>query len=171
MSRSVDRFLDEQELFPSGHSASREADRPNAHNVNAMQCAACNQSEYLSRDYCRCGHYLRGQLEDEYLTWEKGLQANHKSMLEVIERKMKPMRYLIATTIPFMLVPLAQLTFWPDNFSIGSFLYWAPAMMVAGASAVIERFLKRPLVLSTFRLENYTFQSFLEERRYSLNEV
>lgn len=171
VSRRVDDFLEREGLVPpdEAHSEAQEpsrqnAVRPDAKNMNAICCAACGQIEYLSREYCRCGHFLRGQLEDEYLAWERNLHANHATLAETFERKMKPLRGLLLVAIPFLPVPVLQFLFWPDSLGVSSIAWFAPAVVIAGAVAVIDAILKRPLTSSASILENYTFETFLDDR-------
>jgi hypothetical protein len=171
VSRKLDDFLEREGLVPSDEAQpeaeepSREsAVRSNATNINAICCASCGQIEYLSRDFCRCGHFLRGQLEDEYLAWERGLHANHAALAESFERKMKPLRGLLLLAIPFLPVPMLQVLFWPDSLGVGSMAWFAPVVLIAGASAVLDAILRRPLTSSASILESYTFETFLEDR-------
>jgi hypothetical protein len=171
VSRRVDDFLEREGLVPADEAQS-EADehshqsevRPNATSINAIFCAACGQIEYLSREYCRCGHFLRGQLEDEYLVWECDLYANHAALAETFERKMMPVRRLLLAAIPFLIVPVLQFLFWPDSLAVASMAWFAPAVVIAGAAAVIDTIQKRPVTHSALILENYTFETFLEDR-------
>lgn len=171
VSRRVDDFLEREGLVPTdeAHSEaekpSRQSEvRPNAKNMNAICCAVCGQIEYLSREYCRCGHFLRGQLEDEYLVWERDLHANHAALAETVERKMKPVRRLLLVATPFLPVPVLQLLFWPDSLGVSSMAWFAPAVVIAGAAAALDAILRRPLTSSASILENYTFETFLEDR-------
>lgn len=171
VSRRVDDFLEREGLVPTDEAQSEAEEpsrqsevRPNATNINAICCAGCGQIEYLSREYCRCGHFLRGQLEDEYLAWERDLHANHLALAETFERKMKPLRHLSLVAIPFLLVPVLQFLFWPDSLAINSMAWFAPAVAIAGAAAIIETIQKRPLTSSKATLESYTFETFLDDR-------
>jgi hypothetical protein len=171
VSRRVDDFLEREGLVPTNeaHSEAEEPSRqsevrPNAKNINAICCAVCEQIEYLSRQYCRCGHFLRGQLEDEYLAWERDLLANHAALVETFERKMKPLRGLLLVAIPFLPVPVLQFLFWPDSLGVSSMAWFAPAAVIAGTAAALEAILGRPLTSSASILESYTFETFLDDR-------
>lgn len=171
VSRRVDDFLEREGLYPTDEAQSVAEEpsrhtkvRPNAANINAICCAACGQIEYLSREYCRCGHFLRGQLEDEYLAWERDLHANDAALAETFERKMKPLRRLYLGAIPFLLVPALQVLFWPDSIGVSSMAWFAPAVVIAGAASALEAILGRPLASSESILESYTFETFLEDR-------
>lgn len=165
VSRTVDRFLDEHSLKPSHVTALRNDTRPSADNVNSMHCTACGKVEYLSRDYCRCGHYLRGQLEDEYLVWERQIHADYKELSELIEARLKPLRYLILLIIVFMLIPTLQMTLWPDSFSLKTLIWILPALLIGSIVVLAEKILSRPLLDSAWYVENYTFEFFLDDRR------
>ena len=171
VSRRVDDFLEREGLVPTdeAQSAAEEPSRqsevrPNAANINAICCAACGQIEYLSREYCRCGHFLRGQLEDEYLAWERDLHTNDAALTETFERKMKPLRRLYLAAIPFLLVPVLQFLLWPDSLDVSSMAWFAPAVVLAGAAAALEAILGRPRASSASTLASYTFETFLEDR-------
>lgn len=175
VSRRVDDFLEREGLVPTDEAQSEAEEpsrqsevRPNAANINAICCAACGQIEYLSREYCRCGHFLRGQLEDEYLAWERDLHANHAALAETFERKMKSLRRLYLVAIPFLLVPVLQVLFWPDSLGVSSMAWFAPAVVIAGTAAALEAILGRPLASSASILESYTFEAFLEDRAANL---
>lgn len=79
--------------------------RPNADSVNAARCAGCGHIEYITREYCRCGHYLAGQIEDEFLAWEQDLAAKHERLAEEAEQRMKPVRWAALIAFPFLLWP------------------------------------------------------------------
>lgn len=164
VSRKLDNFLDTEGLALSGKPTPNEDTRPRADNVNAMRCAACYEVEYLTRDYCRCGHYLGGQLEDEYLAWEQGIRANHTRLSAEVERALRPLRIFYGLAIPFMLVPLLYLVFWSDSFALSTLLWWSPAMLLAGAGMFAESHIIRPLKESSWLVENYTFENFIEQR-------
>jgi len=171
VSHRVDDFLEREGLVPTGEAQSEAVEparqsevRPNAKNMNAICCASCGKIEYLSREYCRCGHFLRGQLEDEYLAWERDLHANHAALAETFERKMKPLRGLLLAALPFLSVPVLQYLFWPASLGVSSMAWFAPAVMIAGAAAVLDAILRRPLTSSASILESCTFETFLEDR-------
>ena len=164
VSKQVDRFLDEQGLDQSRAPKRAEETRPNAENMNSIHCRSCGEVEYLTRVDCRCGNYLRGQLEDEYLEWEQQLHADHNKLSEFIEIRIRPLRYFLALSTIFMLIPLLQLTFWSDSFSLEILVWFIPALLVGGIAILVEKYVGRPLTLSTQYIENYTFEFFLEDR-------
>lgn len=171
VSHRVDDFLEREGLIPTDELQSeaeepsrQRAVRPNAKNMNAICCAACGQIEYLSRDYCRCGHFLHGQLEDEYLAWEHDLHATHAALAEGIERKLRPLRFVYLMAIPFMLVPPMQLIFWPYSTGVISIIWFAPAVVIPGIGALVEAILKRPLKSSASIIGSYAFETFLDDR-------
>jgi hypothetical protein len=92
VSSRLDGFLDKAGLVPSGSTALGDSTRPSAGSKNSMICADCDQVEYLTREYCRCGHYLGGQLQDEYLAWEQEIHASHTDLAEAVKQKLKPLR-------------------------------------------------------------------------------
>ncbi|KZL19545.1 hypothetical protein PsAD2_01823 [Pseudovibrio axinellae] len=61
-----------------GVSRDGEISRPLENDATAIKCFGCGQMEYRAREVCRCGYYLRGQLEaerqrnaDDYLSRER----------------------------------------------------------------------------------------------------
>ncbi len=48
-------------------SLSRDGDitRPPEEDPAGIKCLGCNKMEFRAREFCRCGYYLRGQLENE----------------------------------------------------------------------------------------------------------
>lgn len=164
LAEKLDRFLDEHGLEPDETPKRYDLSRPKSVNVNALKCASCGELEYLNREYCRCDHYLRGQLEDEYLAKEQQLLAGHRELSELIAKKLEPLRYLLALSIVFMLIPLLQLTFWVDDFSLKPLIWFVPALLIGGFACLAENYFTRPLTTSTQYVENYTFEFFLKDR-------
>ena len=163
ISSNLDGFLDSAGLVTSGRPLPRDDTRPSPGSINAVKCADCDQVEYLTREYCRCGHYLGGQLQDEYLAWEKRIYAQHSELSVQVERRLKPLRFLFIFAIPFLLVPMVHLAFWPDTFALSSFLWWAPAMLIAGAGTFAENQVIRPLKESAWFVENHTFETYVQQ--------
>lgn len=163
LAEKLDRFLDEHGLEPDQTPTRYDLSRPKSINANALNCAACGEPEYLTREYCRCGHYLRGQLEDEYLAWEKRLHKDHIELASSIALKIKPLRYLFAVGMPFLVVPLLYLNLWASSFSLYPVLWMTPGIMIAGMAALTEAFLNRPLEESTRFLESCSLETFIEQ--------
>ena len=111
LSDRLDRFLEQHALAPDETPIRRDPTRPKAPGINAVRCAACEQMEYLSRDYCRCGHYLRGQLEDEFLAWERQITEEHERLAESVELQLKKVRYQYLISLPFVVVPLIYMVY------------------------------------------------------------
>jgi hypothetical protein len=164
VSERLDNFLDEEGLASSGTFTSIEATRPLVGKVNAIVCADCGQIEYLTRNECRCGHYLRGQLEDEYLAWEKKILAEYAELSETVELKLRPLRISYLLAVPFMLIPVLKLTLMEGGFDLGMLLWWSPAMLLAGAGLLAETHVIRPLKEQAWFVENHTFETFIERR-------
>lgn len=138
--------------------------RPSADSINAVRCASCGQVEYITRDYCRCGHYLAGQIEDEYLVWERNLVVTHERLTAEVDRKLKSLRLATIAGLPFMAWPLV----YPAFFG-GSVLSSAPLWMLTGV-VIIALFGKIGVIVGAQReasarvLETATFEQFLIER-------
>ncbi len=131
---------------------------------NAIKCASCGQAEYLTRSYCRCGHYLRGQLEDEFLAWETEIRADHERLAEHTQRKLKPLRLLYLASLPCIVFPMIYLALSLET----SLIYPSIAMLVGfvflGSVALAESVLMKPVKASSDFLRTYTFESFVEDR-------
>ncbi|MBU3260002.1 hypothetical protein KPG71_08365 [Roseovarius sp. PS-C2] len=164
VSKKLDGFLEKAGLANSNNNKQNDTTRPRAGSLNAFTCADCGQIEYLTREYCRCGHYLRGQLEDEYLAWEQGIHALHTELSDEVELKLKPLRKFYLLAIPFMLVPAMNVLFWSNNFALITLLWWLPAVLIAGAGLFAEDHLIRPLKESARFVDSYTFETFIEQR-------
>lgn len=172
VSAKLDKFLEEHCLASVDELPTPKKSRPIAGRINAIDCAECGEVEYLTRDYCRCGHYIRGQLEDEYIAWENRMHLEHTELSEAIGRKMKPLRYLVAVSTLFLIGPLLYLTFWPDSFTLSTFIWMIPCLVAGGGAAFFERHLDQPLQKSAYFLNTYTFNTFIEQRFFiQLNEA
>lgn len=161
VSRELDSFLDATGLAHPESAPLSDKTRPKAGSLNAMLCADCGQVEYLTREYCRCGHYLGGQLQDEYLALEQSLHARHAELSEEAERTLKPLRFYYLLAVPFIIVPALHAFIWFDSFALSTFLWWMPAMLIAGAGMFAENLVIRPLKESNQLVNNYTFDVFL----------
>jgi hypothetical protein len=144
-SKGLDGFLDEQRIAPRDKPKSYDDTRPSFANINAIYCAVCDEIEYLTRDYCRCGHYLRGQLEDEYIVWENGVHLPHAKLAEEVELKLKPLRFFFCLATVFFAVPTLQMNFLSNSMTFRTFLWVLPGVVIGGAVALVEGFLSRPL--------------------------
>ncbi|SNT34904.1 hypothetical protein SAMN04488078_11077 [Antarctobacter heliothermus] len=136
-----------------------------------MVCASCGEAEYLPREYCRCGHYLRGQLEDEYCAWEEQIHSNHLELADVIALKIKPLRYLFAVSLPFLVGPMLFLNFWADSFTLYPLLWMAPGILIGGIVALAENILTRPLEASAHFLNTYSIETFIDQRFFQLKVI
>jgi hypothetical protein len=164
LSEKLDHFLDEHGLEPKETTKRPDPSRPKSINGNALVCAACGEAEYLTREYCRCGHYLRGQLQDEYSAWENQVHSEHSELADAIALKIKPLRYLFAVGLPFLVGPMLYLNFWVDNFTLYPLLWMAPGILIGGIVALTERFLMRPLEASAHFLNTYSIETFIDQR-------
>jgi len=164
VSKKLDGFLDQAGLAYSSSPIESDATRPSLGRINAVTCADCGQAEYLTREYCRCGHYLSGQLQDEYLTWEEKIHTEHSELSNEVERMLKPLRICYLLTIPFLLVPALHVIFWADSFALTLLLWWMPVLLIAGAGIFAEQHVICPLKDSALFIQNYTFETFLFER-------
>lgn len=164
ISDRLDRFLEQHALTPDETPIRRDPTRPKAPGINAIRCASCGQMEYLTRDYCRCGHYLRGQLEDEFLAWEEQVADDHSRLAETLEIKLKKLRCLNLLGLPFVIVPLLFLTFFSEGLSFTPLVWMAVGIAVMGVCAALEQRLQKPVEASQRFLDTYTLETFLEQR-------
>ncbi|WP_425090760.1 hypothetical protein [Tropicimonas sp. S265A] len=160
----LDRFLERHALTPSETPIRRDPTRPKAPGINAIRCAACEQAEYLTRDHCRCGHYLRGQLEDEFLAREGEIAVEHQRLAETVALRVKKLRYLNLLGLPFVVIPLLFLTFFSEGLSLTPLVWMAVGIAVMGVCAGLEQRLQKPLQASQQFLDTYTLETFLEQR-------
>ena len=138
--------------------------RPNVDSINAVRCESCGELEYITRDFCRCGHYLNGQIEDEYLAWERGLAETHERLATEAEHRMKPIRWASLSALPFIAWPLLHSLFVVEAGSILMWLWVLPGFAIYGLLALIETFLTTGRNLSARALETASFEQFLIER-------
>ena len=138
--------------------------RPNADSVNAARCAGCGHIEYITREYCRCGHYLAGQIEDEFLAWEQDLAAEHERLAEEAEQRMKPVRWTALTAFPFLLWPPLQLLLHGDSMPLVTWLWVVPGVAVLGLFALAEKIITAKRDSYARTLASATFERFLTER-------
>lgn len=160
-SRDIERFLGSAPSHQMDDKClPRPALRPEPRSQNSICCAACGQTEYLSRAYCRCGHYLHGQIEDEYLAWERDLRGMHEIIARDADRKLKPLRWLPLVAMPFILGPLLIALF-STTPSLTTFLWWIPGFAIVGGAALADKFIARHKAESAAFLENADFETFL----------
>lgn len=167
LSDRLDAFLEKHALAPNDTPVRCDPTRPKAHGINAICCASCAQAEYLTRDYCRCGHYLRGQLEDEYCEWENQVHSDHIELVDAIALKLKPLRYLFAAGLPFLVGPLIYLNFWADSFTLYPLLWMVPGILIGGIAAQAEKVLTRPLEASVHFLKTTSIETYIEQRFFT----
>lgn len=138
--------------------------RPKANSVNAARCAGCGQIEYITREYCRCGHYLTGQIEDEYLAWERNLAETHERLSTEADRKLKPFRIMALTAIPFIIWPLLYPVLFDDFGSLTTWLWMLPGIAIFGLFGLVQAIVTAELNDSAQALAAASFEQFLTER-------
>ena len=138
--------------------------RPNVGSVNAVRCIGCGQIEYITREYCRCGHYLAGQIEDEYLAWEQNLAETHKRLAEEVAQQMKPVRWAASVAFPFLVWPPLQLLLYGDGMPLTTWLWVIPGVAVLGLFAVAEKLISAKRDACALEVQTASFEHFLDER-------
>lgn len=171
LSKRLDLFLDEHGLELKEAAKRPDPSRPKSINVNALVCAACGEAEYLTREHCRCGHYLRGQLEDEYYIWENQVHSEHSALADAITLKIKPLRYLFAAGLPFLVGPMLYLNFWADSFTLYPLMWMTLGIFIGGVAALAEKVLTRPLEASSNFLNTYSIETFIDQRFFQLRVI
>lgn len=162
----VERLLEGVAGVEVDPKKAREANglRPKANSVNAARCAGCGQIEYITREYCRCGHYLTGQIEDEYLAWERNLAETHGRLSTEADRKLKPFRIMALAAIPFIVWPLLYPVLFEDFGSLTTWLWMLPGIAIFGLFGLIQTFVTAELNDSAQALATANFEQFLTER-------
>lgn len=138
--------------------------RPNADSVNAARCAGCGQVEYITREYCRCGHYLAGQIEDEYLDWEQGLAKTHERPSIEADRKLRPFRFMALAALPFIVWPLLYPVLFDEFGSLTTWLWMLPGIAIFGLFGLIQVIVTAERNACAHALANASFEQFLTER-------
>lgn len=164
LSDRLDRFLEQHALTPDETPIRRDPTRPKAPGINAIRCASCGQMEYLTRDYCRCGHYLRGQLEDELIAWEGEIAEQHQRLAETVALKVRKLRYLNLFGLPFLVVPMFVFATSTVGLSLSLIGWMAVGVTIMGVCAGIEKYLQKPVEDSQLFLNSYSLETYLEER-------
>ena len=148
----------------AGQPARQHEDRPSNGNINAISCALCGQVEYLSRQYCRCGHYLVGQIEDEYHVYERGLVEAHERLSTEAERKLKPLRFATLAGLPFMVWPFLHAFLYGATVPLTIWLGILPGMAIYGLFGLIQAKINAKRNASAQTLQAATFEQFLINR-------
>jgi|GEM_PF-3514539 len=166
LGRDVERLLEgvcgtEED---SARSRDRQALRPNADSANAIRCAACGQVEYITREYCRCDHYLVGQIEDEYFAYERGLVEAHEHLSTEAERKLKPLRLATLAGLPFIVWPFLHAFLYGATGSPTIWLWMLPGIAVYGLFGIIQVKINAKRNASAQTLQAATFEQFLIDR-------
>ncbi len=159
---NVDNFLEGIGL--TEHTDPKEGSRPALGTINAARCCVCDQLEYLSREYCRCGHYLRGQIEDEYLNWENNLADQHRKSAVIAERKLKPFRISSAILLLTALSPTAYSVFKHGSASFWSFSWLLLGLAIVGIFSLFEKSITSERDNAAEMLNMASFDLFLHDR-------
>ena len=147
-----------------GKVCAKQALRPKADSANAIRCGACGQIEYITREHCRCGNYLVGQLEDEYLAYERGLAETHERLSAETERTMRPLRIATLVGLPFMVWPFLHALRYGATGSLSIWLWILPGITVCGLFGWIEAKVNAKRNASALALQTATFEQFLVDR-------
>lgn len=166
LGRKVERLL--EDVYGAEENADRAGQksrlRPSADSMNAIRCADCGQVEYISRDYCRCGHYLAGQIMDEYLAWERDLAGTHDLLVAETDEKLKPVRWASVTAMPFFLWLLLLALLGNGQIPLSTWAWILPGLAILGLCALVEKVITRKRDASAYAVETASFEQFLTER-------
>ncbi len=166
LGREVERLLEGVCRVEESTDGARQKARlrPSSDSINAVRCAACGQVEYITRDYCRCGHYLAGQVMDEYLAWERNLIETHVRLAAEAEEKMKSVRWAFVAAMLFVMWPLVQPLLYSEQMPLVTGLWFLPVIAILGLYAWIEKLVTAKRDTCACAVENATFEQFLIER-------
>lgn len=137
---------------------------PKVDSVNAARCTGCGHVEYITYEFCRCGHCLAGQIEDEYPAWEQGLAATHERLSTEANRKLKPLRIIALAALPFIIWPLLYPLLFDDIGSLTAWFWMPLGVAIFGLFGVIQAIVTFELNDSAQALATATFEQFLTER-------
>ncbi len=138
--------------------------RPNADSINAIRCADCGQVEYITRDYCRCGHYLAGQVMDEFLAWEHELIESHNRLAAEAEEKMKPVRRVGVIALLFFIWPLYQGVLTGGQMPLTTWFWFLPGLVTISACALLEKTVTAKRDTKAQLIEAASIEQYLNER-------
>ncbi len=166
LGRDVERLLEglsgkEESL---GRASQIRNLRPSAERINSIRCVGCRQIEYITRDYCRCGHYFAGQIEDEYLAWERDLVETHERLSAETERKLKPFRVAALAALPLIVWPILSPVLFDEFGSLTTRLWMLPGIAIFGLFGLIQALVTAKRDASTQAPETASFEQFLIER-------
>ena len=156
------RFREQERSNLSPTHADNDNARHGAGHPNVLRYESSDQIEYLTRKYCRCGHYLRGQLEDGYLAWEEYLRASNEELSAEVGRKQKPVHFAVLLTMLFFVVPMLYIGLWQEGFALSTYVWTLLGFAVLGVMALIDKYLMRPIDHSTWVIDNISFKTFFE---------
>ncbi len=161
LSDRLDEFLQKHALSPNEPQVRCDPTRPNATSINGIRCVSCGKAEYISREYCRCGHYLNGQLEDEYLSWLHSKETAVEKLTLETEKTNKQARWLFCLAISLLLVPLVAIAFFPSGNSLLGLSSFLVALLVAGTACAVENTTKKKIRRSNVELLNSDMTEYL----------
>lgn len=168
LSDRLDAFLTKHSLSPQETPSRCDPTRPKWPGINAIECASCGQAEYLTRDFCRCGHYLHGQLEDEFLSWVGDVKERQNHLFTVAMSKVEKVRLLFPLSSPLIVLPLLNFAFGGVEQIFYSMVCLTFGVLLIAVAALLEVVILSPVRQSQIAMFQSTFQTFLEERETKL---
>ena len=159
-------FLKNTSLAPrrSANGSTRSDDDPKRPESTQSGAPLVGRRSTSRGTHCRCGHYLRGQLEDEFLAWEDEIAEQHQCLVETVALRVRKLRYLNLLGLPFVVLPLLFLTFFLEGLSLAPMAWMAVGITVMGVCTGLEQRLQKPVQTSQQFLDTYTLETFLEQR-------
>lgn len=166
LGRDAERLLNDVCGIAGEHikSAHNTRLRPEADSINAIRCADCGKVEYITREHCRCGHYLAGQLLDEFLTWERELIETRDRLAAIAEAKVKSWRWVGLCAAPFIVWPSLSFLVSGGTAPLSTYLWLIPGLAIMGLYALVETWITSKRDKSARAVDMATFEQFLIDR-------
>jgi hypothetical protein len=136
-------------------------------NPNSVHCTACGRLEYMQREYCRCGAFLRGQLEDQLLEYEISRRRKLLARVRGASQQSFCLYSLgVTSAIMFFIVPLLAYQFGREPLRLYAPITFAVAMGGLALGYQLERKARKLKNMAQATTLN-EFLEILRERNFS----
>lgn len=134
-------------------------------NPLAIMCLNCGDNEHVEREKCRCGAYLRGQVQNQYSEWEVTEQPLIRDEIKRLGRRSDVFWVLlIVSYLGFLGLSRWQVTqeFMVTHFKI---TYGLTLIVVAGSGSIYFAMMRKKARLAK-KEKNLNFDDFLKSSHF-----